>query len=471
VYPLYEELPELLPQETPIATLLPEGLALSGIAEPKRAAFTTLGCKVNMYETQAVASMFRERGYRIVDFSEEADVYVINTCSVTNVGARKSRQMIRRAVRRNPGATVVAMGCHSQAAAAEVAAIGGVDIVVGTDGRRRIVDFVEEAAATGQPISAVGKIAQCREYEEMPATHVEGRSRAVIKVQDGCNEFCSYCLIPRIRGRSRSRLPHHILEEAQALVSAGVPEIVLAGVHLGAYGADLVSPLTLADLVQAVAAVPGLLRLRLSSLDPHEITSELIAVMAGNRRICRHLHIPAQAGDDTILRAMRRRNSVAEYAQQVSQLRRAVPGLAITTDIIVAFPGETDASFEATCDFCAGMDFSKIHVFPYSRRAGTRAAAMGGHVEAAVKRKRTQRLLALSDDLALSHHRQLVGCPVEVLVEAPSDRFPDYVQGLTDTYVRVHVPGIDAAKPGSMVRATAVEAFVDGLRAKEPQML
>lgn len=431
----------------------------------------TLGCKVNAYETQAVAGMFRERGYRIVGFDEEADVYVINTCSVTGTGAKKSRQMIRRAIRRNPQATVVAMGCHTQEAAAEVASIPGVDVVVGTAGRRRIVDLVEDVIATGQPIDAVVRVGRSREYEEIPATHAEGKTRAVIKVQDGCDEFCSYCVIPRLRGRSRSRLLNHVVEEAQDLIVAGYGEIVLTGVHLGAYGADLDPPLTVVDLVKAVGNMPGLLRLRLSSLDPHEISDALIEVIAGNARICRHLHIPAQAGDDGILRAMRRRNSAADYFELVDRLRRALPDLAITTDIIVGFPGETDTHFQATYDFCTAIGFSKIHVFPYSRRRGTRAATMPGHVEVAVRKERAQRLLELSDALALSYHKSLVGRPLEVLIEAPSDKYADYMQGLTDTYVRVHMPAGQIAEPGALVEVVATEAFSDGLRADETPIL
>ncbi|NLN19889.1 MAG: tRNA (N(6)-L-threonylcarbamoyladenosine(37)-C(2))-methylthiotransferase MtaB [Firmicutes bacterium] len=431
----------------------------------------TLGCKVNAYETQAVAGMFRRRGYRIVGFDEEADVYVINTCSVTSTGARKSRQMIRRAIRRNPQAIVVAMGCHTQEAAEEVAGIPGVDVVVGTDGRRRIVDLVEEVMVTGQPVNAVSRVGRSRDYEEIPATHIEGKARAVIKVQDGCDEFCSYCVIPRLRGRSRSRLSHHVLQEAQDLVAEGYGEIVLTGVHLGAYGADLDPPITVVDLVRAVGSIPGLLRLRLSSLDPHEISDELIEVIAGNPRICRHLHIPAQAGDDAILRAMRRRNTTADYFRLVERLRGALPGIAITTDIIVGFPGETEADFQATYEFCRAIGFSKIHVFPYSRRRGTRAATMEGQVEAAVKKARAQRLLELSDTLALSYHQTLVGKPLEVLIEAPSDKYANYMQGLTDTYVRVHMPAGRITEPGAMVEVVAAVAFSDGLRANEMPIL
>lgn len=418
-----------------------------------------------MYETQAVAGMFRDRGYNVVEFEDPADVYVINTCSVTNAGARKSRQMIRRARRHNQCAVVVAMGCYCQSTTDEVTSMPEVNIVVGTHGRDRIVDLVERAIETKQRINAVSPIAPVREYEEIAATFAEGRTRAIIKAQDGCNEYCSYCQIPRARGRSRSRSPERVLQEAQMLIGEGFKEIVLTGVHLGTYGSDLEEAVSLATLLRSVADLPGLMRLRISSVDPHEITRELVEVIAENRVICRHLHIPAQAGDDEILRAMRRRNSVSEYRQLVETLRQAMPNLAITTDIIVGFPGETEASFDRTYEFCAEMAFSKIHVFPYSRRARTRAATLPNQVSSDEKRERTQRLLALSEASALAYHQSFVGSEVEVLLEGASELYPDHVQGLTDTYVRVHTPARDGASLGELVTVTALEATAHGLKA------
>lgn len=403
----------------------------------RRVAFATLGCKVNFYDTEAVASLFRRAGYTVVDFDDEADVYVINTCSVTNVGARKSRQVIRRAISRNPAAVVVAMGCYAQYAPDEVAAIPGVDVVVGTHRRGEIVDLVEEVRRTNRPIRAVvDKIFKVREFEELPVFEFEGRTRAILKIQDGCNEFCSFCQIPWARGRNRSRLPQHVVEQAQALAAAGYKEIVLTGVHLGTYGVDLEEPVNLARVVRMIHDIPGLERIRLSSVDPHEVTDELIDVVTTLPKVCRHFHIPAQSGDDDVLLLMRRRNSVEEYRRVVEKIRERVPGVAITTDIIVGFPGETDERFENTVRFCEEMRFSKIHVFPYSRRQGTLADRLPGHVSDAVKEARTRRLLAVSAASSRAFHQSLVGTCVEVLAESGGAQ-EGWAEGLTDTYVRV----------------------------------
>lgn len=437
----------------------------SPVAMP-RVALTTLGCKVNMYDTQAVAGLFRDRGYTVVDFGDIADICVINTCTVTNMGARKSRQMIRRAVRHNPQAIVVVMGCYAQSAPDEVLAIDGVDVVLGTQPRAQVVDLAEEAAKTGRRINAVGKIASIREYEELEATHSEGRTRAILKVQDGCTEYCAYCEIPRVRGRSRSRLPEHVVEQARELVGQGFQEVILTGVHLGAYGKDLAEPTDLAALVRAVAAVPGIMRVRISSVDPHEVSDGLIQVIAENRNVCRHLHIPAQSGEDTVLRAMRRRNTALEYRELVERLRGAIPTIAVTTDIIVGFPGESEASFATTYAFCSEIEFSKVHVFPYSRRQGTRAASLPDHVSEAIKRERAHRLMELSDSLALSYHESLLNTRVKVLLEGPSNEFARFVQGLADTYARVHIPDRGGNASGQLVTAIPCEAYVHGLVGK-----
>lgn len=433
-------------------------LPVSGLST---VAFTTLGCKVNLYDTEAVAGFFRRRGYTVVDFAEVADVYVINTCSVTNMGARKSRQIIRRAIKRNPGAIVVAMGCYTQYAPDEVANIEGVDVLVGTNQKAQIVDMVEEAARSAQVVNGVENIMTVRTFSDVEALHYEGRTRAVLKVQDGCNEFCSYCQIPWARGRNRSRLPERVLEEVFSLTEQGFPEIVLTGVHMGTYGEDLTPATSLAELVHAVAQVPGVKRLRLSSVDPNEVTPALIDAIAMNANVCRHLHIPAQSGEDGILTAMRRRNNTQEYRELVQRLRDSIPGLAITTDVIVGFPGETDESFAQTYSFCADIGFQKIHVFPYSRRKGTRADKMPNHLPEEVKHARAQELIKLSDALALRHHQELLGQELTVLVEGDSDRNPGYIQGLTDTYVRVHCPV--QAQPGDFVVVRAAEAASDGI--------
>ncbi|HHT25697.1 MAG TPA: tRNA (N(6)-L-threonylcarbamoyladenosine(37)-C(2))-methylthiotransferase MtaB [Firmicutes bacterium] len=434
----------------------------SGPSKRLRVAFTTLGCKVNVYDTEMAAEQFRRAGYQVVDFDQPADVYVINTCSVTNMGARKSRQMIRRAVNSHPEAVIVAMGCYSQYAPDEVEAIAGVDVLLGTQGRKHIVELVEAARQNKRRVNAVGTIMAERQFEELDALHFEGRTRAVLKVQDGCNEFCSYCQIPWARGRNRSRLPERVIEQVRGLVRQGFPEIVLTGVHVGTYGEDLSPKTSLAALLREVAQIPGVERLRLSSIDPHEVTDELIEVMSANASICHHLHIPAQSGEDGVLAAMRRRNTVQEYRKLVAQLRREIPDIAITTDIIAGFPGESEESFQQTLAFCREMKFNKIHAFPYSRRKGTKADAMPGHLPRQVKQERARRLIALSDELALEHHQALLDQTVTVLVEQPSDYASKYVQGLTDTYVRVHLPG-DGLEPGDFVQVRIVAAMVESV--------
>jgi len=400
-------------------------------------AFHTLGCKVNLHDTEGVASLFRRRGYTVVDFDDVADVYVINTCSVTNAGARKSRQAIRQAVSANPRAVVVAMGCYAQFAPDEVASIPGVDVIVGTHRRGEIVDMVDEARRTGRPVRAVEKIFRVKEFEELPALDYEGKTRATLKIQDGCNEFCSFCQIPWARGRNRSNRPERVVEQVERLAAKGFAEVVLTGVHLGTYGVDLDPPTSLAEIIRRIHDIPGLERIRISSVDPHEIDDDLIDAVAGLPKVCRHLHIPAQSGDDDILLLMRRRNSTEEFREVVHKLRKRIPGVSITTDIIVGFPQETDERFENTYAFCREMAFSKIHVFPYSVRTGTAAERMPGHVDGAVKRERAARLIALSETLARRYHESLVGSRARVLVERVAG---GWSEGLTDTYVRARFP-------------------------------
>jgi len=427
-------------------------------------AFHTLGCKVNLHDTEGVASLFRRRGYTVVDFDGPADVYVINTCSVTNTGTKKSRQVIRKAVNANPRSIVVAMGCYVQYAPDEVAAIPGVDVIVGTHGRGEIVDMVEDVRRTGRPVHAVEKIFKVKEFEELPALDFEGKTRATLKIQDGCNEFCAFCQIPWARGRNRSRSPERVVEQVEYLAAEGFKEVVLTGVHLGTYGIDLDPPVSLAEIIRRIHDVKGLERIRISSIDPHEIDDDLIDVVSSLPKVCRHFHIPAQAGDDDILLLMRRRNSVDEFRKVVDLLRARIADLAITTDIIVGFPQETDERFENTYAFCQEMAFSKIHVFPYSVRTGTAAARIPGHVDQDVKRARVDRLIALSDQLSGRFHRSLVGQSAPVLVERLDG---EWSEGLTDTYVRARVRC--RAERGQIIPVIVTEADASGVIAAAAQ--
>lgn len=451
-------------------------------------AFHTLGCKVNQYDTQAVAALFREAGYEVVDFAAPADVYVVNTCTVTSLGDKKSRQALRRAHRRNPGAVVVAMGCYAQTAPGEVAGIPGVDLVVGTAGRRELVAQVEAARRRkraegafsdvfpGAPAVAVADLGREGGFEELGAGAVAERTRAAVKVQEGCRQFCSYCKVPYARGPERSRPPAAVRAEVERLVAKGFREVVLTGIHLGSYGRDLTPAgaagaaggrWDLARLAREVAEVPGLKRLRLSSLEPTDVTDDLLALVVENRVLCRHFHLPLQGGEDTVLRRMNRHYATADYARVVERVRAAVPGAGLTTDLIAGFPGETEEMFGRTLAFVREMAFSRLHVFPYSRRRGTPAAAFPGQVPAVVKRERVRRLIALGRDLSLAFHERLVGETVEALFEeegpAPGGTAEPWWSGLTDTYVRVLAPSFmplaGEFREVQVERATPEEVF------------
>ena len=304
----------------------------------KKIAVHTLGCKVNQYESAALEGMFRERGYQVVHFSEQADVYLINTCTVTHLGDRKSRQLIRRAARTNPGALVVVTGCYAQTSPGEVAALPEVDLVVGLGDRGNLVDLVESAWKGQGTEILVRDISGFREFEELPPPVEQGRVRAFLKIQEGCDSYCAYCIVPHARGPLRSRPPASVMAEAHLLLDQGYREIVLTGIHTGAYGRDLPGDMGLAGLVQQLLALPGLLRLRLSSVEPNDITLELISTLASSKVVCPHLHIPLQSGDDTVLRRMGRNYTGGEFARLVQVIKSNIPGIAITGDLIVGFP-------------------------------------------------------------------------------------------------------------------------------------
>lgn len=430
-------------------------------------AFHTLGCKVNFYDTEAIWKMFQRRGYTQVPFENEADVYVINTCTVTNTGDRKSRQMIRRAVRANSDAIVVATGCYAQIRPDEVAAIVGVDLVVGNDRKTQIVDLVEERMREQDPIrfarQAINPILKTREFEEMDVPSFDDRTRANLKIQDGCNNFCTFCIIPYARGLIRSRKPESILAQAEKLAKAGYREIVLTGIHTGGYGADL-DGYRLSHLLEDLERIDDVYRLRISSIEASEIDDRLIEVLAQSRKVCRHLHIPLQAGHDAVLKRMNRHYTVADYAAKVKRLQQALPGLAVTSDVIVGFPGETDAQFDATAALVRELEFSQLHVFPYSPRRGTPAAKFKDQVPADVKEHRTARLIALSSDLTRRYATRFTNEVLEVIPEEPyhagdhrdPGKGPDgqsgfWLMGHADTYLKVAFPVPAGVSPESLM--------------------
>lgn len=427
-----------------------------------RVALTTLGCKVNQFETEVMEGLFKERNYEIVDFDEQADYYIINTCSVTHLGEKKSRQLIRRAMRLNPQAIIAVTGCYSQIAPEQVSEIKGVKVVIGTKERHKIVDLVEQAAKEEGIINAITDIMKAKEFEDIPLFQAPGRTRAFLKIQEGCTNFCTYCIIPYARGPLRSRKIDSVKKEAEKLVEAGFKEIVLTGIHLGAYGRDLDGAINLVDAVKAVLSIEGLKRLRLGSLESIELSPELFSVLVDDRRFCAHLHLPLQAGQDDILKSMNRHYTTAEYKKLIAEVFKAVPNVAISTDIIVGFPGETEAMFEESLAFVKTMNFAKMHVFPYSKRQGTPAAEYPDQIDERVKKERAHRMQALADEKAKQFHDSFIGKIVEVLFETRHDNVTD---GLTENYIRVYVDSA-AVHPGELYKVHLEKHYKDGLWGK-----
>lgn len=389
-----------------------------------RIAFCTLGCKVNQNETEAFSGLFREKGYAIVDFEEKADVYVINTCTVTHLADRKSRQMIRRALKINPQAEVVVTGCYAQTNPEAIQKITGVSLIVGTNEKSRLVDLVEElltekGLGTDKhcPSLFVRKYQERQEFDELKAEKNIKRARAYLKVQEGCDQFCSYCIIPYARGPVRSRSPENTLAEAERLIEAGFKEIVLLGIHLGAYGRGEGAGKNLVSLLQQLLSLTDQVRWRLGSLEPVEVSAELLDLMQEYQNFCPHLHLPLQSGHDEILKAMKRPYSTAQYLGIITEIRKRIPGIALTTDVMVGFPGETEEHFQAYLSFVERVAFSRLHVFKYSPRKGTPAAQFGGQVPPAVKEARSRKMMQLGEKLARQYAEKFLEQTVDVLVE------------------------------------------------------
>lgn len=402
-------------------------------------AFYTLGCKVNQADTASMENLFLRSGHQLVSFDGEADVYIINTCVVTNTGQRKSRQTIHRAIRKNPNALIVVTGCYPQTAAEEVKAIAGVDMIIGNQDRAQIVQLVEERLAHRQTdtLDAVHKLTASTAFEEMAAGDITDKTRAFLKIQEGCNQFCTYCIIPYARGPLRSRSLESIRTETQRLISAGFKEIVLIGIHLGCYGKENPDGPTLYDAVKTVLDVPGVQRLRLGSLESVEVEPRLLTLMQEDARFCRHLHLPLQSGCNKTLQAMHRPYTTAKFKTLLADIKNRVPDIAITTDVIVGFPGETEADFETTCKFAESCGFSKMHIFPFSARKGTPAEKFAGAVMEAVKKERADILGRIDETMHKTFLQAMVGQNAEVLFEQPAGE--DYFEGLTGNYQRVFV--------------------------------
>ncbi|MDD6326370.1 MAG: tRNA (N(6)-L-threonylcarbamoyladenosine(37)-C(2))-methylthiotransferase MtaB [Lachnospiraceae bacterium] len=409
----------------------------------KKAALHNLGCKVNAYETEAMRQLLEEAGYEIVPFEPGADVYVINTCTVTNIADRKSRQMLHKAHKMNPDAIVVATGCYVETADGAAEKDPAIDIVLGNNRKGELLavlrEYEERQCAEQEAFSDKIDINHTKEYENLQINRTEARTRADIKVQDGCNQFCTYCIIPFARGRVRSRAMDDVLNEVSMLAKSGCHEVVLTGIHLSSYGVDLGTNLT--ELIQAVHGVEGITRIRLGSLEPGIVTPEFAHTLSSLPKVCPHFHLSLQSGCDTVLKRMNRRYTSGEFEEKCRILREAFDQPALTTDVIVGFPGETEEEFATTVDFLTRIGLYETHIFKYSRRQGTKAAVMPDQIPESVKGVRSDRLLALGEENRTKFEQSWLGKPVEVLFEeqVTIDEKPYFV-GYTKEYIRVAIP-------------------------------
>ena len=429
----------------------------------KNVAFCTLGCKVNQYETQAINGIFRNEGYEVVDFEDKADVYVINTCTVTSLSDRKSRQMIRKAKKNNPESIVVVVGCYAQTAPEEVAGIPGVNLIIGTKERAMIPEYIRRIENGEEQINAVNDIMGNRYFEELSVDSNIERTRAYLKIQEGCSQFCSYCIIPYARGPIRSRKKDEVLEEARKMAAAGFKEIVLTGIHVASYGKDTRES-SLMDIIQEIHEIFGIERIRLGSLEPTIITDEFARIAQGLPKLCPHYHISLQSGCDATLKRMNRKYSSKEYEEVVMRLRAHIPDVAITTDVMVGFPGETDEEFNKTYDFLNKINLYQMHVFKFSPRKGTPAADFEDQVPPEIKEIRSKQLINLSRENTLAFNRKYEGLIVPVIIDQHFKDSEDLLEGMTSNYINVAVKA-DEALIGQIVNvriAKAQEDYVEG---------
>ncbi len=403
--------------------------------EVKKVAFCSLGCKVNQYETNAMAQKFIEHGYEVVEFDEYADVYIVNTCTVTNVADRKSRQMLRRAKEINKDATLVACGCYAQVAKDELKKIPEIDLIIGNNEKNDIIQIVENHIAQKGAEDLVSDVMYKLDYVELGTTTYTEKTRAVIKVQDGCDRFCSYCLIPYARGHIRSRKIENVIEEIKKVVEEGINEVVITGIHIASYGRDFKGKnIGLIDLLEEINKIQGLHRIRLGSIEPTIITDEFVERLSKLDKICDHFHLSLQSGCTETLKRMNRRYTTEEFRDVTKRLRAKFPNAALTTDIIVGFPGETDDEFNTTYEFLKDIAFYKMHIFKYSQRKGTKAAVMSNQVDGKIKEERSKKLIELSNENEYNYNKKYIGKQVEVLFE---EREGEYLKGHTTNYIVV----------------------------------
>ncbi len=452
--------------------------------QPPTVGLATVGCKLNQYDTETIREQFVRSGYQIVPFGGRADVYVVNSCTVTSRSDRDSRRLARRAKRTNPHAFVVVTGCYAEVSSEAVAGIPEVDLVVGNADKPNLPELVADglamagspegcrrgSAVPGESVAPVhvSDITEPGAFDGPLVSHFGEHTRAFMKVQDGCDAACTYCIVRRARGPSRSLSLDRAIEQAKRFLDVGHAEIVLVGVHLGAYGVDLSRPLRLADLVARLVELPGIGRVRLSSIEPHEVDDDLISLAADSRKVCRHFHMPLQSGDDEILRRMNRPYTGGFFADLIANIATRVPAAGIGADVIVGFPGEAERQFHNTHELLSGLPLTYLHVFSYSARAGTPAADFPDQVQEEVKKRRCQALRQLSDRKAQAFRRRLVGTAAVVLIEGAHGGSDAVVSGLTDNYVRVALER-GTAQAGKMVRTRILSTRPDGLLSAVPE--
>lgn len=404
-----------------------------------KVAIYTLGCKVNLYESEVIMNSFKKSGYEIVDFEDNVDIVIINTCTVTNTSDKKSRNIIRQAVKKHENAVIVVMGCYSQVRSADIKEIDGVDIIIGNTKKSKVVSLVEEYLKNKKSITEIDNIMHT-DFEPMELDTFETRTRAFVKIQDGCNNFCSYCIIPYSRGNIRSKEKDDVVSEIKCLVKNGYKEVVLTGIHTGHYGKDKYD-YDFSDLLSELCKIDNLKRIRISSIEITELDSKFIDVLKNNKVIVNHMHIPLQSGCDKTLKEMNRKYDTKYYLDKINLIRSIRPNISITTDLIVGFPNETEEDFNNTLSFLRKVKFSKIHVFPYSRRKGTKADLMDNQIDEQTKHKRVKEVLKLSEELEIEYMNKFINTDVLVLIEKFENGI---ISGHTENYIPVKANGVES---------------------------
>lgn len=423
-----------------------------------KVAFATLGCRVNVYESEAMMEKFIREGYEVVDFSEVADVYVINTCSVTNMGDKKSRQMISRGRRQNPDAIIAAVGCYSQIAPNEVSSIEGIDVVLGSRNKGEVVYWVNKAKDEGKMQVQVSEVLRNKDFEDLRIEEYQDKTRAFLKIQDGCNRFCAYCLIPYTRGAVCSKDPKKVIEEVKVLAENGFKEIILSGIHIASYGVELDEKITLMDIIEEIENIDGIERVRIGSIDPTFFTEEVVERITKFKKLCPHFHLSLQSASNGTLKRMNRRYNIEEYESIVNILRGKIKDVSLTTDIIVGFPGETEEEFNETYETLSKIKLSKMHIFKYSPRKGTRAADMENQVDGNVKEERSKKLIELDLRNEKAFIENYIGKEIPVLFEQKVKNEEDLYEGYTHNYIKVIVSSKEKNLIGKIIKVKINDA-------------